>query len=243
MHTSPGPMEKSSVADIRARFDNDVERFSSLETGQQSIVDARTILDRTTKAAAMTTPDATHVLDVGCGAGNYSLKLLQHLDDLHVDLVDLSQPMLDRAVERIGAATYGTVRPVQADIRKLSLETRQYDIIVAAAVLHHLRTDDEWTAVARKLYDALQPGGAVWVADLVDHSTGPVQSLMWDAYGSYLENLDGPGYRERVFEYIEQEDTPRPLLEQIDCFRAVGFDEAEILHKNATFGAFGVLKR
>jgi tRNA (cmo5U34)-methyltransferase len=236
-------MEKSSVADIRARFDNDVERFSSLETGQESVVDARTMLDRTTKAAAMTTPDATHVLDVGCGAGNYSLKLLQHLDDLHVDLVDLSQPMLDRAVERVGAATDGTVRPLQADIRELSLQPAQYDIIVAAAVLHHLRTEDEWTAVAHKLYESLRPGGAVWVVDLVDHSTSPVQTLMWDAYGSYLEDLDGPAYRERVFEYIEQEDTPRPLLEQIDIFRSAGFDDAEILHKNATFGAFGALKR
>ncbi|PSQ97843.1 MAG: class I SAM-dependent methyltransferase [Bacteroidetes bacterium SW_9_63_38] len=236
-------MQKSSVDDIRARFDEDVERFSSLDTGQESMVDARTLLDRTTEAAAATTPNATHLLDVGCGAGNYSLKLLQHLDDLHVDLVDLSQPMLDRAVDRVSAATDGTVRPFQADIRELSPAPEQYDIIMAAAVLHHLRTEAEWTAVAGKLYEALRPGGAVWVADLVDHSTAPVQDLMWDAYGSYLEDLDGEAYRERVFSYIEQEDTPRPLLEQIDLFQAAGFDDAEILHKNATFGAFSVIKR
>jgi tRNA (cmo5U34)-methyltransferase len=236
-------MSKSSVAEIRARFDDDVERFSSLETGQQSVVDARTILDRTTQAAAQTTPDATRVLDVGCGAGNYSLKLLQHAGDLHVDLVDLSEPMLDRAVKRVGAATSGTVQPLQTDIRELSLDSAHYDIIVAAAVLHHLRTDAEWTAVAKKLYDALRPGGAVWVADLVTHSTEAVRELMWTAYGDYLEDLDGAAYRKRVFNYIEQEDTPRPLLEQIDIFRSAGFDDAEILHKNATFGAFGVLKR
>lgn len=236
-------MDKSSVADIRARFDDDVERFSNLESGQQSVVDARTILDRTTEAAVTTTPDATHLLDVGCGAGNYSLKVLQHADDLDVDLIDLSEPMLDRAVERVGAATDGTVRPLQADIREVSLEPEQYDIIVAAAVLHHLRTDAEWTAVAEKLYNALRPGGAVWVADLVDHNTPAVQDVMWDAYGSYLEDLDGADYRDRVFRYIEQEDTPRPLLEQIDVFRAAGFDDAEVLHKNATFGAFGALKQ
>jgi len=63
-------MSKSSVDDIRARFDEDVERFSSLDTAQESVVDARTILDRTTQAAARTTPDPTRVLDVGCGAGN-----------------------------------------------------------------------------------------------------------------------------------------------------------------------------
>jgi len=239
----PHPMNKSSVADIRARFDDDVERFSDLESGQQSVVDARTILDRTTEAAATTTPNATHLLDVGCGAGNYSLKVLQHAGDLDVDLIDLSEPMLNRAVERVGEATAGTVRPLQADIREVSLEPEQYDIIVAAAVLHHLRTDAEWTAVAEQLYESLRPGGAVWVADLVDHNTPAVQDVMWDAYGSYLEDLDGFDYRDPVFRYIEQEDTPRPLLEQIDFFRDAGFDDAEILHKNATFGAFGVIKR
>jgi tRNA (cmo5U34)-methyltransferase len=29
------------------------------------------------EAAAATTPHARHVLDVGCGAGNYTLKLLE----------------------------------------------------------------------------------------------------------------------------------------------------------------------
>ena len=31
---------KSSVAEIRARFDHDVERFANLETGQSATVDA-----------------------------------------------------------------------------------------------------------------------------------------------------------------------------------------------------------
>lgn len=235
-------MQKSSVDDIRARFDDDVERFSSLETGQRSFVDARKILDRTTRAAAATTPSPTHLLDVGCGAGNYTLKFLEHGPEVDVDLVDLSRPMLDRAVERVGAATSGTVRPVQADVRECDLDTERYDVILAAAVLHHLRTDAEWEAVATKLYDALRPGGALWVADLVDHGTTSVRNVMWDEYGAYLESLDGVSYRDEVFGYIEQEDTPRPLLEQIDTFRDAGFRTAEILHKNTTFAAYGVMK-
>lgn len=235
-------MSKSSVEDIRARFDDDVDRFSSLETGQRSFVDAKTILDRTTRAAAATRPSASHLLDVGCGAGNYSLKLLEHCPHLDVDLVDLSRPMLDRAVERVQQATEGTVRPVQADIRECSLDTERYDLIVAAAVLHHLRSDAEWIAVAEKLYDALQAGGSLWIADLVTHSTAPVRKLMWDEYGAYLESLDGPGYRAQVFNYIEQEDTPRPVMEQIDILRTAGFHTPEILHKNTTFAAFGMRK-
>jgi tRNA (cmo5U34)-methyltransferase len=37
--------EKSTVDEIRQRFDADVERFSKLETGQQAAMDAPLILD------------------------------------------------------------------------------------------------------------------------------------------------------------------------------------------------------
>src|SRR5215212_6204119 len=103
---------KSTVDEIRARFDADVDRFSDLDTGQSAAVDAPLAMALIAQAAAAATPDARHVLDVGCGAGNYTLKLLQHLPGLDVTLVDLSRPMLDRATERVGCATAGTVTAI-----------------------------------------------------------------------------------------------------------------------------------
>src|SRR5690606_38979275 len=117
------------------------------------------------RAAAAVTPQALHVLDVGCGAGNYTLKLLEQLPNVHVTLIDLSQPMLDRALERVGTATAGTVTAIQGDIRGISLPVEEYDIILAAAVLHHLRTDDEWKAVFAAFFRALRPGGSIWIFD------------------------------------------------------------------------------
>ena len=66
---------KSTVEQIRARFDNDGERFSNLETGQSATIDAPLVFELISQAAAATNPGATDLLDVGCGAGNYSLKL------------------------------------------------------------------------------------------------------------------------------------------------------------------------
>src|SRR5258708_20525456 len=91
---------KSTVDEIRQRFDADVERFSNLETGQSATVDAPLAMALVAEAAAAATPHARHVLDVGCGAGNYSLKLLERLPGLDVTLVDLRRPMLDRAAGR-----------------------------------------------------------------------------------------------------------------------------------------------
>jgi tRNA (cmo5U34)-methyltransferase len=233
---------KSTVEQIRARFDQDVERFSNLETGQSATIDSPLALELITRAAAATTPQATHILDIGCGAGNYTLKLLQALPNLNVTLVDLSQPMLERAVQRIRPATSGEVKTAQADIRELDLGEAQFDIILAAAVFHHLRGADEWRSVFSKCYTCLRPGGSLWIFDMLEHSSPAVQALMWERYGEYLVQLKDEQYREHVFGYIEQEDTPRPLMFQIDLLRAVGFREVEILHKNSVFAAFGAIK-
>jgi DNA-binding MarR family transcriptional regulator len=115
---------KSTVDDIRRRFDADVERFSNLDTGQSATVDAPLALALVAEAAAATTPHARHVLDVGCGAGNYTLKLLESLPNLDATLIDLSQPMLDRARERVSRATAGRITTIQADIREARLTAR-----------------------------------------------------------------------------------------------------------------------
>jgi tRNA (cmo5U34)-methyltransferase len=233
---------KSTVDEIRARFDADVERFSNLDTGQSATVDAPLAMALVADAAAACTPHARHVLDVGCGAGNYSLRLLERLPGLDVTLVDLSPPMLDRAVERVQAATSGMVSAIQGDIRDVKLPENGFDIVLAAAVLHHLRTDDEWQAVFTDFHRALRPGGSVWVFDLVESPIPAVQALMWRRYGEYLVAFKGAAYRDQVFAYVGKEDTPRPLTYQLDLLRTVGFGTVEVLHKNGCFAAFGAIK-
>ena len=236
--------DKSSVDEIRARFDNDVERFSNLETGQSATIDAPLVLDLIASAAAATNPSATRMLDVGCGAGNYTLKLLERLPSIErVTLVDLSRPMLDRAVERIAAARRGiSLLPLQGDVRELNLGDGDADVIVAAAVLHHLRDEAQWRAVFEKFHRALRPGGSIWISDLVSHSLLPVQEMMWRRYGEYLTALKDDRYRDHVLAYIEKEDTPRSLDFQLDLLRRVGFGAVDVLHKNSCFAAFGAVK-
>lgn len=233
---------KSTVDQIRERFDQDVERFSHLETGNTAQVDSVLSLELIAEAAAAIHPKARTLLDVGCGAGNYTLKVLERLPNLDVTLVDLSQPMLERALERVSAATTGQVRKIQADIRDVELGEAKFDVIVAAAVLHHLRTDSEWRAVFTKLHRALQRAGSLWIYDLVDHAFPEIQSEMWARWGRYLTAMKDESYRDHVFAYVEQEDTPKPLSFQLELLRSVGFGEIEVLHKNTCFAAFGARK-
>jgi tRNA (cmo5U34)-methyltransferase len=234
--------KKSTTEDIRERFDQDVDRFSNLETGQQATIDATLAMELITQAAVAATPTIRRVLDIGCGAGNNTLKLLQLRPGFASDLLDLSAPMLDRARQRVSAAGAKPILTFHSDFRSADLPAGGYDVILAAAVLHHLRDDADWEAAFRKIYTLLAPSGSVWITDLVFHEIPAVQELMWRRYGDYLESLDGPAYREKVFSYIDREDSPRPLTYQLDLLRRVGFSGVDVLHKNSNFAAFGAVK-
>jgi tRNA (cmo5U34)-methyltransferase len=231
--------KKASVEEIRARFEADVERFSNMETGQSATVDAPLTLELIAASAAALMPRCTTLLDIGCGAGNFTLKLTDALPQLRrVTLVDLSQAMLDRAQERIRARLDCEITPLRCDIRDAVLKDAEFDVVVAAAVLHHLRSDAEWRSVFSNVHRTLRPGGAFFVSDLVSHSIPEVQAVMWRRYGEYLTALRGPEYRDHVFRYVEYEDTPRSLNFQLDLMREVGFHKVDVLHKHSCFAAF-----
>lgn len=234
--------QKSSLEQIRQRFDADVERFSNLETGQSATLDAPLVLELLAQVALAVVPAPKRLLDVGCGAGNNTLRLLQIYPQVDCDLLDLSAAMLQRAQQRVGEVCTQQVRTFQGDFRSIHLPLESYDLIMAAAVLHHLRDEHDWQQAFAKLYNLLAPGGVLLVSDLVSHAHPAVQGLMWQRYGQYLEGLGGADYRQKVFDYIDQEDSPRPLSYQLGLLKDVGFGVVDVLHKNSVFAAYYAIK-
>lgn len=235
-------MKKSTVEEIKQRFDNDVERFSDLETGQLSTIDAKISLELITEAAKRIVPNAVNLLDIGCGAGNYTVMMLSKIPNLNCTLVDLSLPMLQKANERVVQHTTKKVEILQSDIREVQLTENHYDIILAGAVLHHLREDKDWEMTFEKLFKLLRPGGCLMISDLITQDTEILNDYTWQRYGDYLETLGGKEYRQKVLDYVAFEDSPRSMNYQLDLMKQVGFSKVEILHKNMCFGAFGGIK-
>ncbi|WP_437204914.1 class I SAM-dependent methyltransferase [Planctomicrobium sp. SH664] len=234
---------ESSVEEIRQRFDNDVERFSNLETGQSATVDAPLALELVSQAALAATPAPRRVLDLGCGAGNFTLRLLRASASIEqVTLCDLSAPMLQRAKERLQAERPLSVQTLQGDLREIPFERQQYDVILAGAVLHHLRSDEEWIQTFERIFAATAPGGSFWIFDLVTHGHPGIQQLMWNRWGDYLVSLKGPEYRDEVFAYTAKEDSPRTLVDQLSLLIESGYADVEVLHANSCFAAFGGIR-
>jgi tRNA (cmo5U34)-methyltransferase len=235
-------MNKSTVEEIKTRFDNDVERFSNLDTGQLSTIDAKLSLELITEASRRIVPNAKNLLDIGCGAGNYTLMMLSKLQNLNCTLVDLSKPMLDKAFDRVKPNTDGVVTILQGDIREVELKENNFDIILAGAVLHHLRDDQDWLTTLDKLFKLLKPGGCLMISDLLIQDNKVLNEYIWERYGDYLEELSGKEYRQKVLDYVAKEDSPQSITYQLDLMKKVGFAKVEVLHKNMCFGAFGGIK-
>ncbi|MGO9482569.1 MAG: class I SAM-dependent methyltransferase [Candidatus Kryptoniota bacterium] len=236
--------KKMSVEEIRKKFESDdvVRRFSDLETGQVATVDAALNLEIVAESAGRIVPNAKNVLDIGCGAGNYTLKLLSKLPDLNCTLVDLSAKMLKKSLERIRPKTKGEIVSYQEDIRKINLPVDRFDIVLAAAVLHHLRDEKEWVDVFRKIYDCVSPGGYFVISDLIVHANPTLEKYMWERFETYVRGRSGPETFEQIRSTIDKEDTPRPVLFQLELLEKVGFKNLDVLHKNGLFATFGGIK-
>ena len=234
--------DKSTLEEIRSRFDHDVERFSNLETGQQATIDAQLVLELVAKTCARHLHSGSNVLDLGCGAGNFTLRVLQEVRGLNCHLVDLSSPMLARAEERVRQSGPASLVTHQSDLRTLSFADNSFDVILAGAVLHHLRDEEDWRSAFTRFHGWLKPGGRIYVADLCSFDLPDVQEVMWQRYGDYLVRLGGEAYRERVFAYIDKEDSPRSLPFQLDLLKATGFSHCDVLHRTSVFVCYVAAK-
>jgi len=241
---------KSTVDEIRTRFDADVDRFANLETGQQAAIDSPLHLSLLGEAAVCSTPESRSIQDIGCGAGNYTLKLIEQMQaagdgEVHpprVTLIDLSRPMLDRAEHRIREAGVTDVTTLQADIREAELGELRFDIAVAGQCLHHLRGRVEWAYVFRRVWRSLTLGGGFWVSDSVDYENPAVRAVMRRRWADHLEGLRDAAYRDHVMAYVEREDSPRPLGFQLQLMRDVGFTGVDVLHVHNRFASFGGIR-
>ena len=89
------------------------------------------------------------VLDIGCGSGRITRKLL----DKGADLVaaDISEEMLKRLKKK-----FRNLTTIKADIEDLPFEDNSFDVVVATFVIVHLK---DLQKAFDEVYRVLKPGG------------------------------------------------------------------------------------
>jgi C-methyltransferase len=117
-----------------------------------------------------TARDELQILDVACGNGIYSLTLASQHPDAHTTLLDWSNVLeLTRAnVERM-ALTDRTAY-IEGDFFEVPLGG-PYDLIVASHFFHHF-SEERCLELAKRLRQALKPGGRLAINDFVPSESG-----------------------------------------------------------------------
>lgn len=96
------------------------------------------------------------VLVAGCGTGQQPVELAARVSAVRILAVDLSRASLGYAGRRTAEFGLRNIEYGQADILRLSELGRQFDVIQASGVLHHMA---EPLTAWRRLLDLLRPGG------------------------------------------------------------------------------------
>jgi ubiquinone/menaquinone biosynthesis C-methylase UbiE len=121
----------------------------------------RPLLHQMLSAAPLPHDAALEVLDVGAGYGVVSEEVLLAFPAARITLQDYSQPMLDRARQRL-ADHSERLRYVMCDLTDPSWPLQvggPFDLAVSAIAIHNLRDPAKIYACYRAIRDLLKPGG------------------------------------------------------------------------------------
>lgn len=178
------------------------------------------------------------VLDLGCGTGNITMKVLERFPNAHVTCLDISENMLGLAKRKL--ASYDSIEYVLGDFTIIDI-IDSYDVIISSLALHHITTDEAKLDMYQHIYDALNEGGIFYNADVVKSNSEYLEQLNESVF---VEFMKSNGLSQDEIDAHKQKrhanDFPITLTKHIQLMQKVGFTDAEVIWKyysNAIYGA------
>jgi SAM-dependent methyltransferase len=171
--TSPAPAQPQPADPHGGHHGGMVHRFEHADAWAKSLDDpARDAWqqpDRVIEALALT--PAMAIADVGAGTGYFAVRLARAVPRGQVIATDVEPDMVRYLTERARREGLANLRAVQTPPDSPQLAAASVDRILIVDVWHHL---GDRAAYARRLADALRPGGLIAVVDFkLDATHGP----------------------------------------------------------------------
>jgi trans-aconitate 2-methyltransferase len=180
---------------------------------------------------------AQHVLELGCGSGNVSLRLAARWPDAAFTLVDGASEMLEITRARLLAHYPDTARRaryVAERFEELSLKRSTVDVVAASLSLHHVA---DVSMVYNRIAPMLVPGGRLVMLDGVRGATAHEHDLhvdRWEAFWQEPGNLTAAEIRD-VKTHVAEHDHYRSLPEHFDMLLAAGFAHPDCVWRDGLF--------
>jgi tRNA (cmo5U34)-methyltransferase len=229
------------MEEIRQHFDGEALSFDANIVRLIPYYDS--MIDALVSSLPFTPDDAFSVLDLGCGTGTVSERILQSFPRAHVTCLDIAENMLSMAKSKLGAFVDEGGIP-RADYAHADFATwtgsRSFDAIVSSLALHHLPDDDSKRALFRKAFALLSPGGVFRNADIVLSADSALQALNMRKWREYmLRSVSPQEIDEKWMVSHAAEDRPAVLADQLDWLMYGGFVNVDVIWKYYNFAVYG----
>jgi ubiquinone/menaquinone biosynthesis C-methylase UbiE len=120
------------------------------------------------------------ILDVAAGSGAWSLAFAQAIPEARVTSLDLPEmtPITREFAEKFGVAA--KYEYLEGDLREVDFGRDAYDLVILGHIVHS-EGESHGKRLLRKSYEALRPGGKLFIAEYVpnDARTGPAMPLLF----------------------------------------------------------------
>ncbi len=104
------------------------------------------------------------ILDAGCGFGATAIVLAQALPQSEVVGIDLSDPLLELAIQAADAAGLGgRVAFERADVQEIPYDDDSFDVVINVQMLHLVQDP---VAMLDEMERVLAPAGVLFMADI-----------------------------------------------------------------------------
>ncbi len=170
IHSTDAQNPQASAAEPKEIFPGEV--FASTADFDTGIRQLLPRYDEMLDAIAQCIPsNAQRILDLGCGTGGLSIRVLRRCPSAQVVAVDYSPRMIEFAKGKLEAAGYGRQwTGIQGDFgdwanHQLSIEDG-FDACVSSLAIHHL-SDEMKLKLFTRIRESLNSGGVFWNADPV----------------------------------------------------------------------------
>ena len=152
--------------------------------------------DEMLEAVARCIPSTSRrILELGCGTGELSMKILNRCPDAQIIALDYSPRMIEFARKKMDEAGYQQWKGIEADFGEWANNPKKLDIgadfdaCVSSLAIHHL-SDETKAQLFQRIGKSLKKGGCFWNADPV-LSESPILEEIYKTVGKEWEEKQG----------------------------------------------------
>ncbi len=119
------------------------------------------------------TDSVSSFIDLGCGAGNYTIKIAEMLGKSRIWAVDLWKEGIELLKKRSEELNIKNVNAIVADIRKrLPFEDESFDASLIATVIHHFNKSKR-IEILKEVARITKTGGMLYIVEFKKITEGP----------------------------------------------------------------------